>query len=640
LSVQKERKQNGKGDYADVTTFAIVTETGEMRNFELGAGTSVRLSERDLNDEVGRYLNLVGSSRARDLRRMTISANGSGDRNVFVSYISEVPVWKSTYRIILPEKPDQTPLLQGWAIVDNTVGEDWKDVRLSLVAGAPQSFIQDISQPYYTRRPIVAPPESLMLSPQTHEAAMRVAPGPPPPSSSVTGGLQGTVTDPSGAVLAGAQVTVRNEETGASQTTTSDANGKYRFFNVQAGNSALFVQSPGFKSFTLSHVYLGVGRVNEIQAHLEVESTAETIEVSASAVSLNTSSAMIAGALSKQISDAEGKGFGDFFEYAIKQAVTINKNQSALVPILNARVEAEKVTLWSGENEEEADSDHPARALHALWIRNTSGETLDSGTFNILEKGTFAGEGILDAIHPGERRLLSYAADTAVHVVTEDQSSEEPITRVRIAKGLMITTREERESRLYKIRNADSTPRQVVLEYPAKEEWKLVSSGPKAEESTASFHRFRVNVAPKETAELMVETYHPLDSTFALTNLDGKQVEILTEQGRVSPGMKEAFGRVLDKKNEIGTLDSHLQELRQERDGITVDQSRLRENMKALKGSPEEKALLQRYTRQLDQQEDRLLTLQNEVADLNGKKGKADAELSQLIQGMVMDEKF
>src|SRR5215470_1612014 len=109
LSVQKERKENGKGDYADVTSFAIVTETGEMRNFELGAGTSVRLAERDLSDEVGRYLNLVGSSRARDLRRMSISANGSGDRDVFVSYISEVPVWKSTYRIILPEKPDQKP---------------------------------------------------------------------------------------------------------------------------------------------------------------------------------------------------------------------------------------------------------------------------------------------------------------------------------------------------------------------------------------------------------------------------------------------------------------------------------------------------------------------------------------------------
>src|SRR5437870_5727285 len=73
---------------------------------------------------------------------MALTASGSGDRDVFVSYISEVPIWKSTYRIIFPDKPGEKPLLQGWAIVDNTIGEDWKDVQLSLVAGAPQSFVQ------------------------------------------------------------------------------------------------------------------------------------------------------------------------------------------------------------------------------------------------------------------------------------------------------------------------------------------------------------------------------------------------------------------------------------------------------------------------------------------------------------------
>ena len=200
LSVEKERQQNGKGDYVDVTSFALVTDLGEMRSFELGPATSVRIADRDLNDEVGRYLNLVATARARDSRRMTISATGSGDREVFVSYISEVPVWKSTYRIILPDKQGEKPLLQGWAIVDNTVGEDWKDVQLSLVAGAPQSFIQQISQPYYTRRPVVAPPEELMLSPQTHEAAMTppMPPPPPPPIGGLTG-LQGVVKDPSGA---------------------------------------------------------------------------------------------------------------------------------------------------------------------------------------------------------------------------------------------------------------------------------------------------------------------------------------------------------------------------------------------------------------------------------------------------------
>ena len=136
---------------------------------------------------------------------MSISATGSGDRDIFVSYISEVPVWKSTYRIILPEKAGEKPLLQGWAIVDNTVGEDWKDVQLSLVAGAPQSFIQDISQPLYGRRPVVPLPEAAMLTPQTQEATMSEEEAPPPsPSLPVSAsGVGGAVGSGFGRTMGG-----------------------------------------------------------------------------------------------------------------------------------------------------------------------------------------------------------------------------------------------------------------------------------------------------------------------------------------------------------------------------------------------------------------------------------------------------
>jgi hypothetical protein len=151
-----------------------------VRSFELWPGTSVRIADRELSDEVTRYLNLIGSAKAVDLRRLTISAAGAGEREVFVSYISEVPVWKSTYRILLDKEHSTKPLVQGWAVVDNTIGEDWKNVQLSLVAGAPQSFVQDISQPLYVRRPVVPLPHSATITPQTHESAMN-APAPPPP---------------------------------------------------------------------------------------------------------------------------------------------------------------------------------------------------------------------------------------------------------------------------------------------------------------------------------------------------------------------------------------------------------------------------------------------------------------------------
>src|ERR1039457_3262330 len=101
----------------------------------------------------------------------------------------------------------------------------------------------------------------------------------------------------------------------------------------------------------------------------------------------------------------------------------------------------------------------------ALWIKNTSGQVLDAGSFNVLESDTFAGEGILETIHPDERRLLSYAGDSAVHVKYTTDESEKPFSHVRIAKGIMLLTKEQRRSNKFTIRNADTEPRQVVVEY-------------------------------------------------------------------------------------------------------------------------------------------------------------------------------
>src|SRR5437016_6281463 len=167
LSVEQKSREKDK-ETTRWTEISLVSDGGEVRTTEVTPATSVRIAEKDLQVEVGRYLGLIASSRDQDLRRMTISTAGTGERNLYVSYISEVPIWKTTYRIVLPSKAEKRPLLQGWAIVDNTIGEDWNDVEVSLVAGAPHSFIQQLSQPYYGRRPVVPLPESVQLTPQTH----------------------------------------------------------------------------------------------------------------------------------------------------------------------------------------------------------------------------------------------------------------------------------------------------------------------------------------------------------------------------------------------------------------------------------------------------------------------------------------
>ena len=566
LSVEK-RTRTVKDQTIETDEISVVTDAGEVRTVELGPTTSVRIAERDLNQEVSRYLGLLATTREKDLRRMTISAAGAGDRQLYVSYISEVPLWKTTYRLVLPSKPGVKPLLQGWAIVDNTVGEDWSDVELSLVAGAPQSFIQQLSQPYYARRPVVPLPESVQLTPQTHAATLEQK-----EVEGVTGGVPG---GQAGGIVGG--VVGRGSGGG-----------------VGAGKAAPAPLPSHYDRLQT----LGKASIGEALESLEAA--------------------------------AQGQELGDLFEYKLKERVTIRKNQSALVPIIQTDIAGEKVSLWN-------QASSTPRPLRALWLTNSSPLTLDGGSFSVLEDETFAGEGLLEPIKPGEKRLLSYAADLGVLVDTKLESDQQRVTRVRILRGVMIHSSELRERKTYTVRNEDTTPRSVVIEHLARPEWKLAADGPKPEEISAGLYRFRLTVEPKKTATLVVREARPLETRYALGNLTDDQIALFLRERTVNPDVEQALRRIVAQKNEVAKLQMQIEQRQKEISRIFEDQQRLRENMKALKGSAEEKALTQRYTQQLADQETRLETLRREMADLEGKRQQAQAALDAMIQEVALD---
>ena len=97
---------------------------------------------------------------------------------------------------------------------------------------------------------------------------------------------------------------------------------------------------------------------------------------------------------------------------------------------------------------------------------------------------------------------------------------------------------------------------------------------------------------------------------------------------------------MLDQKTHISSLDAEIKARNNEVQTITKDQERVRENMKALKGSAEEKALVQRYTRQLDSQEDRLNGLHQQISDIQSKRDQAAQQLEKTVQAIALDESF
>ena len=339
--------------------------------------------------------------------------------------------------------------------------------------------------------------------------------------------------------------------------------------------------------------------------------------------------ATIASARAAEQAAAQARELGDLFEYKLKQPVTIRKNQSALVPILQSEIGAEKVSLWN-------EGSGTPRPLRALWITNSSGLTLDGGSFSVLEDETFSGEGLLDAIKPGEKRLLSYAADLGVRIEGRSENQSQPVTRVQITHGVLVQHSELREKKIYTVRNEDTTARTVVIEHPRRTDYKLVP-GLEPAETVAGFYRYRLVVEPKKTAELAVEEVRQLDTRYALTNLTDDQISFFLQQKTINPEVEQALRRIVAQKNVIAGLDAEIRARDAETQRIFADQQRLRENMKALKGTAEEKALLLRYTRQLDEQESRLEALRQEHTALEQKKLQAQAELNKMIEQLSVD---
>jgi hypothetical protein len=467
LTVERRARQS-EPRVVEQDEVTVVTDGGEIVTVDLDSATRVRVVDADLRQDVGRYLDIASSHGDRSPRRVVLSTVGNGQRQVLVSYVGEAAVWKTTYRLVFPSAGGGPPLLQGWAVVDNLSAADWDGVELSLVAGAPQAYRQALSTPLFAVRPLVPIAASANLVPQTHDAAL------------VRGGtatIAGVVRDRSGAVLPGTRVTVRDQSRTEIASAITDAQGRYQIAGLGAGSVEVSFELPGFNSVRMSSLSLPSGGTLQRDVTLSVGGLQESVTVAAEAPRAPPSPAaptfragVVGGAaggvapsraaieqrmLEQEIS-ASGADLGELFEYRLKDRVTIRRNQSALVPILQTTVTAERISLWN-----DAMGRRPRRAI---WLTNTSDLTIDAGSLSIIESGAFAGEGLLDPLKPKERRLVSFASDLGVEVAARPGDSPGRVTRIRIAKGVVTQDTEQHQRRTYTIRNDDREVRAVIVE--------------------------------------------------------------------------------------------------------------------------------------------------------------------------------
>ena len=169
----------------DREQLTLLLDSGDLRSVDLSAAAGIRFPDAKLQQQFRDYLAAVAAARSKDKRSVYIDSTDAKERSLTVSYTIPAAVWKSSYRLLFPASGQ--PVLEGWAVVDNTTGEDWTGVRLSLVSGRPISFVSQLYPPKYVERQAVELADDSAARPVVHEGAFQPMTG--NPVGAVAGGV-------------------------------------------------------------------------------------------------------------------------------------------------------------------------------------------------------------------------------------------------------------------------------------------------------------------------------------------------------------------------------------------------------------------------------------------------------------------
>ncbi len=602
MGVEQRRVAGGANQPAFDSWFLNLLTASGVRSVGVNDIASFELLDKDLAGELTKALAALAEYRADRTKSVQVrfSGNGvSGSRPVVVGYVHEMPVWKTSYRLVLPDdsgrviQPSQSSIpganandakpasakgvnLQGWAIVENNTDEDWSGVRLALVSGQPVSFQMDLYEPLYVTRPYIPVPTIPGVSPRAYSGGMDVslgqalaqqAPGSPAaPGSGPRGGTGGVMFD-------------RKDSRAIAE---RDAAGK-----------------PGSPEMAKRAEYFGLEAGELVGQAAAARATAGEV--------------------------------GEVFQYELDSPVTIERQRSAMLPILNASVSGNRVSIFNISD----GSEHPMRGVE---LTNDSSLQLLPGPLTVFDssdgKSAYAGDAVIGHIAPGEKRLLAYAVDLDVDVQTKLENSSS-ILKLRIVRGAIEQTLKSVTTTTYAFKNKDQQrTRAVVIEHVKGDAaWQLVA--PKSpEDQTQTHYRFKIAVEPGKAVSLPVVGERVDRQSVGILNYDTETMVRFERDGQLSKAVLDAFRQVSQKQADMHAIERGIGEIDRQTQEITTDQARIRENMARIDAGSQ---LYARYMAKLTEQETTLESLFERRKNEQKRLETDRAAFDQFVRGLDVE---
>ena len=307
-------------------------------------------------------------------------------------------------------------------------------------------------------------------------------------------------------------------------------------------------------------------------------------------------------ALSSVPSAASTEEVGDYFQYAIDHKVSLARQKSAMLPIVDSPMSGTKVSIFN-------ESVHAKFPLLGLKLKNTSGLHLMQGPITVYDSGNYAGDTRVQDVQPGEERLISYAIDQGVEVKADGKTTPDQLVAIKVVKGVLHVSNKLRQTRTYLVKNRSEHSRTLIIEHPIDRDWKMVTPE-KPTERSRDVYRFQVEVpAGKAIKQEVVEEQTRADLV-ALTGLEERTITTFRANNVSSPAVKEALQKAITLRHGLADIRREMAGFETRLKAITDDQARLRANLDKV---PAASAAHKRYLEKFDAQETEIEKLQDKI---------------------------
>lgn len=567
-------------------------EGDELQVVLLSEVEGIRLEDGDLAMQFHRSLDATAGEGMFQQVEVAIRLSGETSHDLHVSYVVGAPMWKPTYRVVLPEQGKGEGLLQGWAVVDNTSGEDWREVAMQLTSGAPIAFRYDLHTPREVHRTDLT--ESGVVK-RARVAVGETSYGPD-----------------------------EGERTEAEERFAEDKKGDLDDDASRLAGAAAQSQAASRTRGPAAATGLRK-RPRGSAAWATAEPVAEAPEPQAIDLeSLRRST--LAQARAKQVSGLT--------QFDLQSRVTVPDGTSTMVAIVNQPVSAEETFLFKPGG---AGTGYEANPYRVVRFKNTSPFVLEPGPIAIYSGGSFVGEGLSEAVGAGNSATIPFAVEPSILVSSKADKISDRMSLTRIVNKVLEVESFRRKQTTW---TAKAQSKQdgftVLIRHPKAGYAYELMDPPAGTEELVDAYLVPLQVpAGRHSASVTVVEQTP--SRISLSIWDGRAVELLENlmtATNITPATRQKLQPIVDLRAEIGRIDTEIRALEEQRATLDQRASETRRNLLAIKKDPAAAALRARLSQRLEQFTDEADRLGRKIVGLQSLRLERKISLEDLLQNL------